>query len=98
MQETKLIFTKEQSKPLKGLFAIVVLLHHTYQKMDICQNLPFVDYFMRSLGYLGVGVFLFISGYGLFRSLEKMSDVNANGGGIKCCHTEFCRYFSLTSS
>lgn len=79
------IFTKEQSKSIKGLFAIVVLLHHIYQKMDICQNMQFVDYFMRSLGYLGVSVFLFVSGYGLYKSMEvvKMSRNSTDGGGYK---------------
>lgn len=90
------IFTKEQSKSIKGLFAIVVLLHHIYQKMDICQNMQFVDYFMRSLGYLGVSVFLFVSGYGLYKSMEvvKMSRNSTDGGGIRYCCTECYLYFS----
>ena len=76
------MFTKNQSISIKGLFAIVVLLHHTYQQMNICKVLSPVDYFIRSLGCLAVGVFFFISGYGLYRSMiaNKTGLSYLNGG------------------
>lgn len=99
MLDVRDIFSKGQSLSIKGLFALIVLLHHTYQQMNICQNLPFVDYFLRSLGYLAVGIFFFISGYGLYKSMiaNKKVSISSNGGGIIRCYTECCRYFSLTS-
>lgn len=49
---------------LKGIFAIFIVLHHLYQKTGFAHN-SVAGTLLVSLGYLSVGVFFFLSGYGL---------------------------------
>lgn len=46
---------------LKGVFAVVIIMHHIAQRTTE----GFVIDWFKDAGYLAVGVFLFISGYGL---------------------------------
>ena len=48
----------------KGIFAIVIIFHHLAQKTE--NGLLFQLF--SGIGYLGVSVFFFFSGYGLLRS------------------------------
>lgn len=57
--------SKENTTNLKGLLALMVLLHHTYQKALIGSSVAIFDFTMRSLGFYCVSCFLFLSGYGL---------------------------------
>ncbi|MBQ3061693.1 MAG: acyltransferase [Lachnospiraceae bacterium] len=55
---------------IKGLFAIVVVLHHLSQKTS--QGVLLQSF--ENVGYLAVGVFFFISGYGLIHSLTNKKE------------------------
>ncbi|MBE6787554.1 MAG: acyltransferase [Ruminococcaceae bacterium] len=59
----------EKTNTLKGLFAIFVLIHHIGQNTTFL-NGTFFQEVVNSLGYLSVGIFLFLSGYGLFVSYK----------------------------
>ncbi len=60
----------ENTKCLKGILAILVLIHHVYQSGGLFQTgaLYAVGYICQSLGYLTVALFIFLSGYGLAAS------------------------------
>lgn len=68
----------KQTKIIRGFLAIGILLHHCAQRTS-ASWLPSkyiihgLDFFV-DIGYLFVGVFLFISGYGLYKSLKKKDD------------------------
>ena len=49
-------FSKSNTDQLKGLLAVLVLIHHTYQKPLIGADIPFIDFTLRSLGYLCVSM------------------------------------------
>jgi len=61
--KTNCKFDKYSGNQLKGLFIIIVVLHHLSQRMDPGLLLPF-----HYVGYLSVGVFFYISGFGLIKS------------------------------
>lgn len=67
--------SKETTGCLKGIFAVVVLIHHLYQYSGIHIN-DIVDMLVQSMGYLAVGMFFFISGYGMFISVQKRDYLN----------------------
>lgn len=67
---TKEFFTKHDTQAVKGLMAIIILSHHIYQRVP-APDATWLDYIFRSLGYLGVSVFLFISGYGITCSYKE---------------------------
>lgn len=69
-------FSRNKTECLKGLLAILVLVHHIYQKAHLFEEYPFIDYLLKYLGYYCVSGFFFISGYGLYSSLKR------NRGGI----------------
>lgn len=68
----------EQTKALQGFLAVCVVLHHIAQKT--CASWLKEEYIVHGLdlfvpiGYLFVGVFLFCSGYGLYRSYQEKED------------------------
>lgn len=67
-----------QTKALQGFCAICVMLHHIGQKTCAPWHDPRVvvhglDVFVP-IGYFFVGVFLFCSGYGLYKSYQKKPD------------------------
>lgn len=64
-------FSKYRAE-LMGFAIIWVMAYHTYTHFDI----PLVSW-ISSFGYLGVEVFLFVSGFGLFMSLHRNGDVKA---------------------
>lgn len=60
----------ENTNALRGICIVLIVFHH------VSQIMPFPG-FMRlfeNLGYLGVSVFLFLSGYGLMMSHKKKAD------------------------
>jgi len=64
-----------QTKYLQGFFAICVMLHHAAQKTcapwhDPQYTVHGLDFFVN-IGYLFVSVFLFCSGYGLYKSYKQ---------------------------
>lgn len=52
---------------VKGYMCICVLIHHLYQYSGFFSH-SYFGHFLQMLGYWAVGVFLFISGYGLMFS------------------------------
>lgn len=59
--------SKNVSKCLKGYSIIIILLCHFIQRIDI----PRIVMPFSKIGYLGVSVFLFLSGYGVAKSFQK---------------------------
>lgn len=57
---------------LKGVMAIFVLFHHISQKQAF-QETGTISFF-QEIGFLFVGVFFFISGYGLYKSFSTKTD------------------------
>lgn len=60
----------EKTKKVKGIAAILILLHHLAQRVAIPK--PFA--FIRYVGFILVAVFFFFSGYGLSFGLRYKSD------------------------
>lgn len=58
------------SNAMKGLAAVVVVLHHISQRIDNPGSLILFRY----VGYLSVSLFFFYSGYGLMKSYESKSN------------------------
>ena len=69
-QQSIAALSQDVSISLKGIFAIMVLLHHFQQRTGIIMQ-PLIGKAFELLGFLSVSVFLFFSGYGLMTSLEK---------------------------
>lgn len=65
--DNDLYLSLEQTKCLKGLFAMIVLFHHISHYVD-CASLYRG---FGNAGYLSVAFFFFISGYGLVYQYEK---------------------------
>jgi len=64
-----LSLSKNTSTQLQGIFILIVVLHHISQRMEPSGFLAIFHY----VGYLSVGAFFFISGFGLTKSLQKNS-------------------------
>lgn len=60
----------KNTKCLKGIFAVLILLHHLYQYSKI-NTIWCVKFFLNSIGELAVAMFFFFSGYGLMTSYVK---------------------------
>ena len=58
---------------MKGLLAILILVHHLYQYTGLFQGTIFAIP-LQALGYLSVAEFFFLSGYGLAISYDKKTD------------------------
>lgn len=66
--------SKTQTKIIKGFCAVGIVLHHLAQKtaapwLESKYIIHGLDFFVN-IGYLFVGAFLFISGFGLYKSLK----------------------------
>lgn len=64
--------SKGISNSIKIVCALLIVCHHCYQKVFYA-SLPddsFVTLLLKLVGYYGVVMFLFLSGYGLFKSYE----------------------------
>lgn len=67
--------SKSQTKIIKGFCAIGIVLHHMAQEtaapwLNSKYIIHGLDFFVN-IGYLFVGTFLFISGYGLYKSFKE---------------------------
>ena len=69
MRENKYM-SKEYTNCLKGICAIVVVIHHLYQYTNFCAGTYFGEILQFS-GSLAVAMFFFLSGYGLMASSAK---------------------------
>lgn len=63
---------------LKGIFALLVLIHHLYQYSGFFKNSA-IGLGFQALGYLSVGMFFFYTGYGMMVSKDKTGYVKAIG-------------------
>lgn len=76
--ERKELWSRDRSKAVSGICAILIVFHHMAQKT--CAEWVPAEYRMHGLepfidiGYLLVGVFFFCSGYGLYKSLKSKPD------------------------
>lgn len=68
------LLSREQVSSLKGIFAIVVLIHHLYQSTDIITN-RYIGVFLQAAGFFAVSIFFFLSGYGLQISYSEKKQV-----------------------
>jgi len=64
---------KDRSYSLKGIVMILIICHHIYQRVDFTQW-PLGN-FLSSFGYIGTGIFFFLSGFGLFMSLKRKTSL-----------------------
>ena len=60
----KSYLSKEKTDCLKGLFALLIIVHHTRAQM-VSLNDSVVGMILTAVGYLAVAMFFFFSGYGL---------------------------------
>lgn len=60
---------KDRSYSFKGIVMILIICHHIYQRVDFTQGT--LGHFLSSFGYIGTGIFFFLSGFGLFMSLKN---------------------------
>lgn len=73
MEKDKDFLSIQNTKCLKGILAIMVLIYHLYLSLNIdlgCFNVLF-----KPMGYLAVSVFFFISGFGLMSSLKMRGGI-----------------------
>lgn len=63
---------KETTYSLKGICMVMIIMCHTYIHWQITNPPGFMEYlYIRKWGEWGSGLFLFLSGYGLFLSINK---------------------------
>ena len=62
--------SKRNTDCLKGILAVLVLIHHLTQNSGLLMDTPLRGVF-ANLGYLSVSAFLFLSGYGMMASYNK---------------------------
>lgn len=66
-KENKRYLTKEKCMPLRAILPLLIILHHCSDFMDI----PYLDADFGILGGAVVGIFFFLSGYGMELKREK---------------------------
>lgn len=66
----KAYLSKNVTNCLKGIFAIMVLCHHLYQRSQILKGTPYGAPF-QFMGAWAVAMFFFFSGYGLMASYKS---------------------------
>lgn len=75
MSSYQLNFSRSQTECLKGIFALGIVICHLCSRTGLGSSIGLGPIY-TALGYWGVSIFLFISGYGL------MSRYLAIRGGI----------------
>ena len=74
------LFRREDTYSLRGICMIMIIIHHLFQYTRHYYNINYPNFFsfiLQSLGFLSTGVFFFLSGYGMYKSLEKQGKVTA---------------------
>lgn len=77
LKEKQDVFSRFSTNSIKGLAMIGIILHH------IRNSLGASSFLLGAAGYIGTGIFFFISGYGNELSLVKFSNVSAKWLGKK---------------
>ena len=68
---------KSSSYEAKGICMLLIIFHHIYVQFVTNWNcsIPIIDRILGSGGYLGTGLFFFLSGYGLYHSLSRQQNL-----------------------
>lgn len=67
---------KSNTYEVRGLCMLLILFHHIYvQLLGMDVNVPYVGMFLAPGGYLGTGLFFFMSGYGLYYSMSSRKEL-----------------------
>lgn len=62
--------SKDNTYEVRGICMLLILFHHIYvQMIQIGCIVPYVGILLSPGGYLGTGLFFFMSGYGLYHSM-----------------------------
>ena len=78
MKKCELMINKEQTTAIKGLLAILVVLCHLRSYITIVDSNFWLHKIFVAFGYLSVGCFFFLSGYGLNIQYKKKKDYMQN--------------------
>lgn len=74
MKEQKYM-SKEYTNCLRGIFALLVVIHHLYQYSGLLRG-TYIGVIFQLLGFISVAMFFFFSGYGLMLSNSKKDYIN----------------------
>lgn len=97
------LLAKEDSYPLRGICMIMIFFHHAFNRYT---NLKFdnggeelLNNYFSSIwhwGFLATGIFFFLSGYGLFFSIQRNYPLNNKWlyKQLKKCSFHLC-FFGL---
>ena len=69
LKETKYM-SKEYTNCMRGIFAILVVIHHLYQYSGLFRG-TYIGVILQLFGFVSVAMFFFFSGYGLMLSADK---------------------------
>ena len=67
--------SKEYTNCLRGIFALLVVIHHLYQYSGLLRG-TYIGVIFQLLGFISVAMFFFFSGYGLMLSNSKKDYIN----------------------
>ena len=86
----------ENSKCLKGIFAIIIVISHIRSTTTVLNNSP-IGMILTAAGYLSVAMYFFMSGYGLSISKWKKGDAYIREFPLKRILNFYIKYllFSL---
>ena len=96
MQKTKYSFDKNVSSQLKAFALVLMIMHHLWHRPYFALFEP-IEYghLLLSIGMMGkicVGMFLFVSGYGLMASYCAAGNVGSGGNVRGWKHTLLAKY------
>lgn len=69
--------SRNQALILRTLCVLAIGAHHIYQDLALYEEATFLPpyFIMKKLGYLGCGIFFFLSGYGLIKSIQAKEPI-----------------------
>ena len=85
------VYTKPVSNSIKGVAAILIVLHHIAWKLE---EANIIVWFYREINLFAVGIFLFFSGFGLVKSYEARGGIQGNSV-IKYISRLLLSYFTV---
>lgn len=71
MNQKTTYISKETCNMMRGIAALVIILHHTVNYISLG---PILDFFLKNIGASMTTIFFFYSGYGLMLSRNKKED------------------------
>ena len=71
--------SKNNTYEVRGLCMLLILFHHIYvQMIQMGYSIPYVGILLSPGGFLGTGLFFFMSGYGLYHSMAFKEIISAS--------------------